>query len=60
LGSILALTPQKVAGGSESGGGSSQTKLILDLKEKVPDLIDFYVLKKKLDLKYNPLHVVLS
>ena len=34
--------------------------LILDLKEKVPELIDFYVLRKKLDLKYNPLHVVLS
>jgi len=60
LNSILTLTPQTEIKNSKSeGGSSSTTKLILDLKEKVPELIDYFNVKKKLDVEHNPLHVVL-
>lgn len=56
--SILSITPQKGSGG---GGGSTGgvIKLIRDLQEKVPELIDYFRLKQKLRGDENPLNIVL-
>ena len=57
--SILSLTPQKTSGGSGSGD-SAMIKLIQELKEKIPETIDFWSLKQKLRAEGdNPLNVVL-
>lgn len=58
LSSILAITPQKGSGGG-GGGSSGIVKLIRDLRDKVPELIDYYRLKQKLRGDENPLNVVL-
>lgn len=58
LSSILTLTPQKASGGG-GDGSSGIVKLIRDLQEKVPELIDYYKLKMKLRGDENPLNVVL-
>lgn len=59
LDSVLSLTPQK--GGSGGGGSSTNAdlKLIADLKLRVPELIDIWMLKHKLKGDENPLNVVL-
>ena len=44
LASILTLTPQKRAGGGEGDGGGI-IKLIRELQEKVPELIDYQKLR---------------
>lgn len=56
--SILQLTPQKASGGEGAGAGASSA-MIKDLKEKVPELIDFIALKQKTKGDENPLNVVL-
>jgi dynein heavy chain len=58
LESILGLTPQKATGGGDSGDGG-QVKLIQDLDERLPELIDVTALKHKLRGDENPLNVVL-
>jgi len=56
----LSLTPQKGGGGGgESGGGGGEAKLIVELKERVPEMINIYALKHKLKGDDNPLNVVL-
>jgi len=44
LSSILSITPQKGSGGGE-GGSTGVVKLIRELQEKVPELIDYFKLK---------------
>jgi hypothetical protein len=58
LSSILSITPQKSAGG-EGGGTAGVVKLIRELQEKVPELIDYFKLKMRLRGDENPLNVVL-
>lgn len=58
LASILTLTPQKNTGGG-GGGSSGVVKLIRELQDKVPELIDYFKLKMKLRGDENPLNVVL-
>jgi len=58
LDSILGLTPQKVSGGDDSGD-AGQIKLIIELKERVPEIIDVFTVKHKLRGDDNPLNVVL-
>jgi len=53
------LTPQKTTGGKGSGD-AAMIKLIQELKEKIPELIDFWSLKQKCRAEGdNPLNVVL-
>jgi dynein heavy chain len=54
----LSLTPQK-GGGGDAGAAGGDTKLIADLKERVPEIIDIWALKHKLKGDDNPLNVVL-
>lgn len=54
----MSLTPQK-GGGGDGGSSSGDLKLIQGLKERVPELIDLWVLKHKLKGDDNPLNVVL-
>lgn len=56
--SILSITPQKSGGGDE-GGTSGVIKLIRELQEKVPELIEYFKLKQRLRGDENPLNVVL-
>ena len=56
--SILSITPQKSSGGGD-GGQAGIVKLLGELQEKVPELIDFFRLKQKLRGDENPLNVVL-
>lgn len=56
--SILSITPQKGSGGG-GGGQSGVVKLIRELQEKVPEIIDYFKLKQKLRGDENPLNVVL-
>jgi len=58
LSSILSITPQKSSGG-EGGGTTGVVKLIRELQEKVPELIDYFKLKQRLRGDENPLNVVL-
>jgi len=58
LNSILSITPQKSSGG-EGGGQAGIVKLLGELQEKVPELIDYFRLKQKLRGDENPLNVVL-
>jgi dynein heavy chain len=58
LASVLVLTPQK-GGAGGAGGSSGVVKLIRELQEKVPELIDYFKLKMKLRGDENPLNVVL-
>jgi len=59
LDAILGLTPQKAEGdsGGDSGGGPG--KLVADLQERMPELVDITTLKHKLRGDENPLNVVL-
>jgi dynein heavy chain len=44
LASILEITPQKGSGGGD-GGSSGVVKLIRELRDKVPEEIDYFRLK---------------
>jgi len=58
LASILTLTPQKRAGGGDGDGGGI-IKLIRELQEKVPELVDYHKLRSKLRGNDDPRNVVL-
>jgi len=58
LSSILSITPQKSTGGG-GGGTAGVVKLIRELQEKVPEMIDYFKLKQRLRGDENPLNVVL-
>jgi len=45
LGSILTITPQDVSGGGEGGAESGMQKKVKDYIDKIPELIDRFVLK---------------
>lgn len=59
LDSVLSLTPQKGGAGDGDGSTAGDSKLIADLKERVPEIIDIWALKHKLKGDDNPLNVVL-
>lgn len=58
LDSVLSLTPQKGGAGAE-GEDSGELKLVVELRERVPELVDLRALKHKLKGDENPLNVVL-
>jgi hypothetical protein len=60
LGSILSITPQDVStGGGDGEGGLS--KKVKDYIEKIPELIDRFILKQKVKADSgNPMNVVLQ
>lgn len=55
----MSLTPQKGGGGGGANSSGGDLKLIADLKLRVPELIDLWMLKHKLKGDENPLNVVL-
>jgi len=59
LESVLSLTPQKGGAGAAGGEQSGELKLIAELGERLPELVDLRALKQKLKGDENPLNVVL-
>lgn len=55
---ILSLTPQKMVAGA-SAEDTGTLKIVQELRENIPELIDVYALKQKLKADDNPLNVVL-
>lgn len=60
LASILILTPQDVSSGGGEEGGGGTAKKVKDYAEKIPELIDRFMLKQKVKSdSQNPMNVVL-